>query len=61
MIPITKIWKYDEIRIVALCYDTMRSDAMVTIVAAIVLIVEKFLTAKKISTIYPITKIDIKA
>ena len=34
--------------IVAPCYNTIRSDAMVTIVAAIVLIVEKILTAKNL-------------
>ena len=44
-------------RFVALCYDVIRSDAMVPIVEAIVLIVENFLAAKIFSTINPIVKI----
>ena len=58
--PISTIGKHDKMRFVALCYDVIRSDAMVPIVEAIVLIGEKFLAAKKISTINPIVKIDIK-
>ena len=48
------------LRFVALCYDVIRSDAMVPIVEAIVLIGINFLAAKKFSTINPIVKIDIK-
>ena len=58
--PISTIGKHDKMRFVALCYDVIRSDAMVPIVEAIVLIGKKFLAAKKISTINPIVKIDIK-
>ena len=54
------IEKHDKMRFVALCYDVIRSDAMVPIVEAIVLIVENFLAAKNFSTINPIVKIDIK-
>ena len=53
-------WEHDKMRSFALCYDGIRSDAMVPIVEAIVLIVEKHLAAKKFSTINPIVKIDIK-
>ena len=55
-IPITAIQEQDEIRFVAICYDIIRSDAMATMV----LIVAKFLAAKKFSTISPIVTIDIK-
>ena len=27
---ITTIWKHDKVRCVAFCYDSMRSDAMIT-------------------------------
>ena len=47
-------------RFVAICYDVIRSDAMVTIVPLIVVIVAKFLADKKSSTISPIITIDIK-
>ena len=57
---LSPIWKHDKIRFVALCYDVIRSDAMVPIVEAIVLIGEKILAAKKVPTINPIVKIDIK-
>ena len=39
--PISTIGKYDKIRFVALCYDVIRSDAVVPIVEAIVLIGKK--------------------
>ena len=58
--PISTIGKHDKMRIVALCYDVIRSDAMVPIVEAIVLIGKYFLAAKNFSTINPIVKIDIK-
>ena len=58
--PISTIGKHDKMRFVALCYDVIRSDAMVPIVEAIVLIGKNFLAAKKFSTINPIVKIDIK-
>ena len=58
--PISTIRKHDQMRFVALCYDVIRSDAMVPIVEAIVLIGKKILAAKKFSTINPIVKIDIK-
>ena len=54
------IGKHDKMRFVALCYDVIRSDAMVPIVEAIVLIGENFLAAKKFSTIDPMVKINIK-
>ena len=54
------IKEQDEIRLVAICYDVIRSDAMVTIVPPIVVIVAKFLAAKHFSTISPINTIDIK-
>ena len=57
---ISTIGKHDKIRFVALCYDVIRSDAMVPIDEAIVLIGENFLAAKNFSTINPIVKIDIK-
>ena len=59
-IPITAIKEQDKIRFVAICYDVIRSDAMVTIVPPIVVIVAKFLAAKNFSTISPINTIDIK-
>ena len=59
-IPITAIQEQDEIRFVAICYDIIRSDAMATMVPPIVVIVAKFLAAKKFSTISPIVTIDIK-
>ena len=58
--PISTISKHDKIRFVALCYDVIRSDAIVTIVEAIVLIGEKISAAKIFSTLNPIVKIDIK-
>ena len=58
--PITTIWKHDEIRSVVICCNDLRSDTMVTIDPAIVLIVENFLTAKNVSTINPIAAINIK-
>ena len=61
--PISTIGIHDKMRFVALCYDVIRSDAMVPIVEAIVLtwlIGEIFLVAKKFATINPIVKIDIK-
>ena len=47
-------------RSVAICRDDLRSDAMVTVVPAIVLVVENILTAKNFSTINLIAAIDIK-
>ena len=47
-------------RFVALYYDVIRSDAMIPIVEAIVLIRRNYLAAKNFSTINPIVKIDIK-
>ena len=60
LVAISPIWRNDKVRFVALCYDVIRSDAMVPIVEAIVLIGEKSLAAKNFSTINPIVKIDIK-
>ena len=53
-------WETWQDAFVALCYDVIRSDPMVPMVEAIVLIGEKFLAAKMFSTINPIVKIDIK-
>ena len=58
--PISTIGKHDKMRFVALCYDVIRSDTMVPIVEAVVLIGRNFLAAKIFSTINPIVKIDIK-
>ena len=57
---ISPLLKHDKKSFVALCYDVIRSGAMVPIVEAILLIEEKFFVAKKISTINSIVKIDIK-
>ena len=45
--PISTIGKHDKMRLVALCYDVIRSDAMVPIVEAIVLIGINFWQPKK--------------
>ena len=58
--PISTIGKHDKMCFVVLCYDVIRSDAMVRIVEAIVLIGENVLAAKKFSTINSIVKTDIK-
>ena len=49
-----------EARLDAICYDAIRSDTMISIWQLIVLIVEKFWTVQKVSTINTIATTDLK-